>query len=205
MKLSSNSYINKREREIIELFDSFDITIKERLVKDITESYAQILKEIDRRGLARKNKFEFPRLNYFFKSLFFHLFEKLHKGDRSEAVKLIAELKVQASLINPPIEKDSIISDYLKDDVSYARAEYNAILNKYDEVLKREMKDLILLKYIDVIMEINSKNIIQRSGYPQPSLERFIKLVYSFVYTKLLKGSELKVQVILEDIGENLI
>lgn len=202
MKRSAQYNIRKREREIIEMFDNLDISLKKKLVRDITESYGQVLKEIDRRGLARKNTLEYPRLNYFFKSLFFHLFEKLHKGDKKEAVNLIAELKTQSSLISPPIVNDSV-SDYLTDDITYARAEYNAILNKYEEGIKTEVKDLILHTYINVITEINSKNIIQRSGFPEPSLQRFIKVVYSFVYTKLLKGDELKVQVILEDIGED--
>jgi hypothetical protein len=193
--------MKNREREIIEMFDNYETTIKEKLVKDITESYGQLLKEIDRRGLARKNTIEYPRLNYFLKSVFFHLFEKLHKEDKSEALKLIAELKTQSSLISPPIDNDRV-SHYLKDDISYARAECNAIVNKYEEGLKREVKDLILHTYINVITELNSKNIVQRSGLPQPSLQRFIKVVYSFVYSKLFKGDELKVQVILEEKGE---
>lgn len=190
--------MQNQEREIVEMFDNYESTIKEKLVKDLTESYGQLLKEIDRRGLVRKNKFEFPRLSYFFKSLFFHLFEKLHKGDKTEALNLIAELKTQSSLISAPIENDSV-SDYLEDDINYAKAEYKAILNKFEEGIKREAKDLILHTYINVIAELNSKNIVQRSGFPQPSLQRFIKVIYSFVSTKLLKGDELKVQVILEE------
>jgi hypothetical protein len=184
------------------MFDNYDTTIKEKLVNDITESYSQLLKEIDRRGLAINNRLEYPRLSHFLKSLFFYLFEKLHKGDKKAALNLITELKTQSSLIDPSIDNESV-SDYIKDDINYAKAEYNAIVNKYEEGIKREVKELILHTYINVITELNSKNIVQRSGYPQPSLQRFIKVVYSFVYSKLLKGDELKVQVILEEKVEN--
>ncbi len=99
--------IKNREREIIEMFDNFEIAIKEKLIQDVTESYYQLLKEIDRRGLARKNTLEYPRLNHYFKSLFFYLFEKLHRGDKNEANILIAELKTKTSLLNIFIDNHS--------------------------------------------------------------------------------------------------
>ena len=188
--------IKNREREIIEMFDNFEIAIKEKLIQDVTESYYQLLKEIDRRGLARKNTLEYPRLNHFVKSLFFHLFEKLHRGDKNEANTLIAELKTQSSSIYYPIDTDNV-SDSIRDDQSYAQAEFEAIQNKYGEILQFQLKELILCTYNNSLMEVNLKNLVQRTGYSPPSLESYIKLVFSFVFKKLHKGDKSKAYEIL--------
>lgn len=178
------------------MFDNYEIALKEKLIQDVTESYGQLLKEIDRRGLARKNSLEFPRLNHFIKSLFFSLFEKLHRGDKDEANKIIAELKTKASVLNIFIDNHSV-SDYIRDDRSYAQAELEAVQKKYSEILKFELKELILYTYNNALMEVKLKNLVQRSGYPPPSLESYIKLVFSFVFEKLHKGDKPKAYEIL--------
>lgn len=196
MRRSTQYNLIKREREIIEMFDNFEIAIREKLIQDVTESYSQLLKEIDRRGLATKNSLEYPRLNHFVKSLFFYLFEKLHRGDKNEANKMIAELKTQSSLIYFPIDINNV-SDSIRDDMSYAQAELEAIKNRYREVLKFQLKELIVYTYNNALMEINTRNLVQRSGYPPPSLESYIKSLFSFVFEKLHKGDKSKAYEIL--------
>lgn len=188
--------MNKYEREIIEIFDSYDTAIKERLFKDLVESYSILLTEIDKRGLARKSSFEFPRLNYFLKSLFFFLFEKLHKGNKSEAFKLIDELKLQSSFLNEYLHNCSV-PVFVSDDKAYANVEFVSIINKFEEDLKNNLGDVIIDIYNKTIFEIHSKNLVQRSGCSQPNLEKFIKVVFSFIFAKLHKGDKLKAREII--------
>lgn len=200
---SPQNVIKNREREIVEMFDNFEIAIKEKLIQDVTESYNQLLKEIDRRGLARKNSLEYPRLNHFIKSLFFYLFEKLHRGDKNEANRLITELKTQSSSIYSPVDIDNV-SDCIRDDTSYAQSELEAIQSRYGEILKFELKELIVYTYNNALMEVNLKNLVKRSGYPQPSLESYIKSVFYFVFEKLHRGDKSKAREIMNNELKNL-
>ncbi len=187
----------KREIEIMEIFDRLDSTIKDRLVKDLIECYSKALGEIERRNLAEINSLEYPRYSYFFKSLFFYLYEKLHKGDKREANKLIAELQVLPPLnLNIDSYRDKKL---IKDDTFYAQEEFISVLNRYSEVLNEAVKGLIIDSYTRATAEINSKNLAQRSKYPPPSIEKFIKIVFSYVFTKLHKGDQSRAREIVLD------
>lgn len=181
---------------IVEICDQFDAYIKEKVVKDLSDAYMQLHREIDKRSLVKKNSIELPRLSHFLQSLFFHIFEKLHKGDRVVADKLISDLKIQVNLLNQKNDFE-VEPDYIVDDTAYAQQEFLAIMNKYEAELKNDIKAALLDYYNKAIIEISQKNLAFRSGYSEPKLERFIKYVFSFVFAKLHRGDKQKASELL--------
>lgn len=190
--------MNKKGKEIIEIFNRYDSSIKEKLINDIAESYSKLLKDIDSRGIVKRNSFEYPRLNFFLKSVFFYMFKKLHKGNKDEAFLLISELKTQILFIDN-IKINYYRLDSIIDDKTYAQSEFDATYRMCDEALKNDIINLIIDYYNKVIKEMNSKDLVNKSGNTQPSIERFIKLAFTYIFEKLHKGDKSKAHAILID------
>lgn len=189
--------MNKQEKEIKEIFDNYNSLIIEKLISELIDSYGHVLNEVERRGLIRNKKNDYPRLNYFLRKFFLKLFEKLHRGEEHLASDLIQELKIHS----PLFKEDNTcheLSDFVNDDRAFARFEYDIIIKRQDKILKSQIKEIIMDCFNKAVAEINSKNIAKRSDCSEPRLEDFIKIAFSYLFSKLHKGEISKAQEIID-------
>lgn len=92
--------MNKRDREIIDILDRYDISIKEKLFNDLVKNYKILENKKDHSGSVSLKNFEYPSFNYFLKAVFIYLFKMLHKGYKNNALDLISELKTQTLFLD---------------------------------------------------------------------------------------------------------
>lgn len=85
--------MTKHDYEILKILETADKELRIKLKSLIKNTYIETIKEIKSSNFIEVKKVKYPRINYFLISLFFDVFEKMHKGDKEISIQIINDLK----------------------------------------------------------------------------------------------------------------